>query len=240
MNEVKDIHPLVALWLTKNGYSYIHEYKLPDYGRVDFYATHSDGHTMLVEAKSENLYKVITQLKGYSVQMPESRLSISAPINFISDRIRDVCLKYGINIIELEYFEPSQRDDLANTDEWNQHLIRKILNTQKQMHSPESIIEIVKHWHEAKFSIPFLDFLVLYVSSGQVSPDLYQDEVVFSTQEKYLDAMLDSLFDMASDFSIEEKRGAYKLVELLLGKTEGTVSIPRITGSSLWKELENI
>jgi hypothetical protein len=102
INESRDIHPLVAVWLTKNGYSYTHEYKLPDYGRVDFFATHSDGHKLLVEAKPEKQSKVITQLSGYGVQIPEARLSIALPKEEITPSIEAIAQKYNVGIISLD------------------------------------------------------------------------------------------------------------------------------------------
>jgi len=111
INEVLEIHPLVAVWLTKNGYSYIHEYTMPDFGRVDFYATHSDGHTLLVEVKGDELSKVITQIAGYGVQIPNARLAIAAPQSIITDKIRNVASKYNVMVIELDYAPSNDSKD---------------------------------------------------------------------------------------------------------------------------------
>lgn len=102
LNEVRDIHPLVALWLTQNGYSYIHEYRLPDYGIVDFYATHSDGHILLVEAKGERFSKVIAQLATYGNQIPSARLAIAVSEISITPKLEMLATKYNMFIIPLD------------------------------------------------------------------------------------------------------------------------------------------
>ena len=103
MNESRDIHPLVAVWLTKNGYSYVHEYRMPDFGRVDFYATHSDGHVLLVEAKGNlNATKAIFQVLSYGLQLENVRLSIAIPSSQKTERLINLTKKYGVEIIELD------------------------------------------------------------------------------------------------------------------------------------------
>lgn len=103
LDEIRDIHPIVAFWLTKNGYSYIHEYKLPDFGRVDFYATHADGHTLLVEAKGDDsLTRALFQVLGYSVQISGAKTAIAAPTKVITERFRAIADKYNVVLIEID------------------------------------------------------------------------------------------------------------------------------------------
>lgn len=109
MNETRDIHPLVVEWLIRNGYSYIHEYKLPDYGIVDFYATHADGHILLVEAKGKRLAKVLTQLAGYGVQVMGAFLAVAAPEILFIPKIEKIANKHNIRLIKLD-IEPNYKD----------------------------------------------------------------------------------------------------------------------------------
>jgi len=100
MEEIRVVHPLVARWLTQNGYTYVHEYKMPDYGRVDFYATHSDGHTLLVEAKFyDDCVSAMFQIFGYGVQISSAKLAIAAPS--LSLRTKELAQKYNILAIEV-------------------------------------------------------------------------------------------------------------------------------------------
>lgn len=118
INETRDIHPLVAIWLTKHGYSYIHEYRMPEHGQVDFFATHSDGHKLLVEAKGNGSVEgAIFQVLSYGLQMPDTRLAVAAPI--VTEKSQALAEKYNVSLIVLgeeipEYIEPVTVDSLLS------------------------------------------------------------------------------------------------------------------------------
>jgi hypothetical protein len=104
MNEVKDFHPLVAAWLTENGYTFIHEYDMPDYGRVDFFATHPPtDEQLIVECKPEKGIKAgIVQLAGYRVQMSSVAACLAVSKYSITPDIEAMATKYNIGIIGIE------------------------------------------------------------------------------------------------------------------------------------------
>lgn len=104
MNEVKDFHPLVAAWLTENGYAFIHEYDMPDYGCVDFFATHTPtGEQLIVECKPEKKIKSgIVQLAGYRVQMPSVAACLAVNKVNITPDIEAMAVKYSIGIIGID------------------------------------------------------------------------------------------------------------------------------------------
>jgi hypothetical protein len=104
MNEVKDFHPLVAAWLIENGYTFIHEYDMPDYGRVDFFATHNPtGEQLIVECKPEKGIKAgIVQLAGYRVQMPSVAACLAVGKGSITPDIEAMATRYNIGIIGLD------------------------------------------------------------------------------------------------------------------------------------------
>lgn len=231
INETRDIHPLVALWLTKNGYSYIHEYKLPDYGRVDFFATHSDGHKLLVEAKVYDLHKVITQLAGYGVQMPEARLSIAAPLSAITDKIRGIAKKYGIGVIETPEIERSNdnSDGVGRIDADTMMLsilANRAENTHLIIYSSQQIVSNVIEWHEERESTPLLDFFVLYHCVNQSDPDIYPDAAINFACDVYLEMILSFLDAYPKEY--------LQAVMDLFMHTKALATLPHLSGNKKW------
>lgn len=102
-SEVKDFHPLVAQWLTDNGYEYQHEVDLPDFGRADFLAKHKDGHNLIVECKiTQSVNRTITQLRGYAVQIENPRLVLAIPGCLVTDNHHAVADRYGVEILKFD------------------------------------------------------------------------------------------------------------------------------------------
>lgn len=136
MNEVKDFHPLVAGWLHDNGYRFKHEYKMPDFGRVDFYAVKNKA-KLLVECKTEKLRvkRGIMQLAAYGLQVPEAQLLLAIPRGFIGSKGRALAERYEVQVLEievsdieadleirLEYPEPSKyelNETVAQVQDWH-------------------------------------------------------------------------------------------------------------------------
>lgn len=142
INETRDVHPLVAIWLTKNGYSYIHEYKMPEHGQVDFFATHSDGHKLLVEAKGDGSVEgAIFQVLSYGLQIPDARLSVAAPK--VTEKSQSLAEKYNVSLIVLgeeipEHVEPvtpeSLKDEFVGRLWWIRFGITNEFAKQEQSH----------------------------------------------------------------------------------------------------------
>lgn len=104
INESKNFHPLVAQWLTDNGYTFEHEYKMPDFGRADYFATHKvTKRQLLVECKCDkNLRKAIIQVAAYRLQIPEADATIAVPSGWLSDRDSDTAARYEVNVVEID------------------------------------------------------------------------------------------------------------------------------------------
>lgn len=126
MKEVRNIHPSVMQWLDDNGYNYEHEYKLPDYGKVDFYATKGD-ESLLIEAKLKAITKVLVQLAGYGVQMPDAKLAIAVPIGKQDPEIVRIATKYNIAIIEIEPMSELHIEDAKTIDDYCKEIESKSL-----------------------------------------------------------------------------------------------------------------
>lgn len=227
-NELNVIHPLVASWLTKNGYSYIHEYDMPDYGRVDFYATHPDGRKLLVEAKLDTLSKVMTQLAGYGVQMPEAQLAIAAPEDKFTEKAKHIAYKYNILVIPLEvtisrekYTQYAGNRLLSDGD------IRDIVSADRIMRTPDKIVEFVKAWHLERDSNPLLDFIVLFHYANQSSPRVFSDDAVDHAVSVYADAFCECAYDKHPGY-------AGLLIEAVKA-VKALAVLPRITGGALWE-----
>lgn len=115
--EVNQFHPLVAQWLTDNGYTYQHEYKMPDYGQVDFYATHEDGHKVLVECKLDRgISKGILQLVAYLVQTNDTSGMIAAIADAITNDDIRLANKHNIKIIPIEFSYTPSSDYIIRYD----------------------------------------------------------------------------------------------------------------------------
>lgn len=228
MNETRDIHPLVTLWLTQNGYSYVHEYKLPDYGRVDFYATHSDGHTLLVECKGRNPYQVITQLAGYSIQFPEAKLAIGIATSEITEKIRRVADKYSVRIIEFPFFEaPKPKSErTANSDGWFQIMGNRAENARAIIYNPRFVLAQVLLWHKERNSTPLLELFVLYHSVSQSPEDIYPDEVMNIAADFYINAIMDILSEYPPEYNA--------IAMELFGHTKALSVLAKLSGTSKW------
>lgn len=128
MNEVKDFHPLVAAWLTANGYEFVHEYKMPEYGRVDFFAIHPTTRKItLVECKPEkDLNAGIFQLLGYHAQMPEAALWLAVDKASVTPSLKNLASKYNVEILEIDTLgagqESSESDEIFDIESFNMEM----------------------------------------------------------------------------------------------------------------------
>lgn len=227
-NEANVIHPLVAAWLDKNGYSYIHEYPLPDFGVVDFYATHSDGHKLLVEAKLNTLSKVMTQLAGYGVQLPGVRLAIAAPAGAFTEQVKRVAYKYNVLTIPLEvnlsregYAEYSSGRFLSDGDVMN------AISADRIMRTPNEIVQFIKDWHSQRDSNPLLDFIMLFHYANQSSPKVFSDSTVEYAMSVYADAFCKCAHD--------KHPGYAELLVEAVKDVKALAVLPRITGGASWE-----
>lgn len=119
IDEINVFHPLVESWLKSNGYSYVHEYKMPDFGRIDFFA--KKGKTkLLIECKCEKtkVRKAIIQVAAYRLQIPECNAAIAIPIGWASKHVHAVAARYEVAIIEIEVPEQNEIVDYSEGVTW--------------------------------------------------------------------------------------------------------------------------
>lgn len=111
-SESRDFHPLVAEWLTKNGYSYIHEYTMPDIGRCDFYAVRqSDNQVFMIEVELwSSIGNGMMQALQYSTQIENSKPMVIAPMSRITEKYREVADKYGVEMVAIDIGGKPARD----------------------------------------------------------------------------------------------------------------------------------
>jgi hypothetical protein len=103
--ELELVQPLTAKWLTKHGYTYRREVKMPEYGRADFVAKDSNDKILVVECKSKLDHRTrsyIMQLFGYCHQFDKNVLgALAAPKDEISDFARNLCAHYDVSLIPI-------------------------------------------------------------------------------------------------------------------------------------------
>lgn len=115
IDEISVFHPLVASWLEDNEYLYEHEYKMPDFGRVDFFAKKGKS-SILIECKCEagKIRKAIIQIAAYRLQIPECSAAIAIPLGWATKKLQEIAERYEVSIIEIEV--PNQ-DKIENSFE---------------------------------------------------------------------------------------------------------------------------
>lgn len=140
-HEVQDFHPLVEQWLTANGYTFIHHYDMPDYGTVDFLATHEDGHQLLVEAKLDKsgIRSGIVQAKSYGVQMPDAQIALAIPAGLFAEEHHAMAEKYGIQIVEVVITDPDNTILVTKLKESIARECRRIVLEYKKLNA-ESVV----------------------------------------------------------------------------------------------------
>jgi hypothetical protein len=97
------IHPATAQWLEQNGYTYRHEVQT-DAGNIDFLATHSDGHHLIVECKSRgsSYLSALRQVLDYQRELGSAfRASIAMPESDITPEIETACIRRNVGLIRL-------------------------------------------------------------------------------------------------------------------------------------------
>lgn len=99
------LHPVVGNWLRENGYTYHHEKKLAEYGRVDFLAVHdATQRHIVVECKFEadrDFGRAAAQVLDYARQTQAAPV-IAIPIEASSEHAKDVCDYYGIELLAFD------------------------------------------------------------------------------------------------------------------------------------------
>jgi len=111
-DEIEDVHPVAAQWLTQNGYIYKYEAKMPTYGRADFLGTHPDGRQIIVECKAHckfikmDILQVLNYCKQFS---PPLRPVMVVPRNMVTSRARLLCQSHNIDLVEIDILSRTQK-----------------------------------------------------------------------------------------------------------------------------------
>lgn len=118
ISELNDFHPLIEQWLIDNDYSFVHEYKMPDFGRVDYYAIHNKtGRKLLIECKCDNrLRHAIVQVVSYRLQIPEAYAVVAIPKDWLSDELKLLAERYEVGILEFDISSIEPKDNSPNSD----------------------------------------------------------------------------------------------------------------------------
>jgi hypothetical protein len=105
--ELGILHPSLANWLTKSGYTYEHHYAIPNIGIVDFLARRND-EILVIDAKEspKNLSRSLTQISDYRYHIDKQAVAaIALPAYTLTDKCQIMCKKRKIDIIALDIEE---------------------------------------------------------------------------------------------------------------------------------------
>lgn len=204
MNEIRAFHPMVAAWLAAHEYDYIHEYAMPDYGRVDFFATHRrTGEQLVVECKPNyDIRSGIIQVAGYRIQIPHSKAVIATIKGNLKPKHFEMGKKYDVEFLEFDV--PNQRDSkqLQDTDNGNSIESQSTVKAaflHRLMHSPERVRDEILAYHENHGSSPVFDLLLALIESNHVLPEIYPVKLVDNTMMVFLSILHDYVDSIYGD-----------------------------------------
>ncbi len=200
MSEIRDFHPLVADWLTTNGYTHKHHVKLPLGGTADFVAT-KDGQTFVVECKiGVPNYRAIVQTLDYCSQIDGALPMIFA--NETSESFERMCQNKGIpfHVLDMPY-DPENR---GGTDAaWEQVFNRLKLKSRFQTDMIALMREVIE-LHDSISSCAIKDLWELCMRTNNDAPIVFIDDYIRTHPEyedicdTYLSAMRTGGVDMYS------------------------------------------
>lgn len=101
VSELKVVHPAMAKWLEKEGFSYQHEVET-DMGVADFVAHHPDGRKWVIECKDHATEKAIFQVVAYKTALgADYQVVVAIPEWTITEEFRKRCEKTKTIIVLL-------------------------------------------------------------------------------------------------------------------------------------------
>lgn len=102
------LHPAIALWLQKEGFTYETEVKMPEYGRADFVA-HRNAETWIVEAKLSKSTRTIAQVVDYCRQYGRSAIPVIAvPKGKDDEKLRNACDYWKVILLGIDVEIPER------------------------------------------------------------------------------------------------------------------------------------
>lgn len=172
MSEVRDFHPVVAQWLTANGYEYRHHVRMPIAGVADFVAT-KDGQTFVVECKVDfPSYRNIIQVLDYCSQIDGALPMIVRPVT--SGTFTELCRVKGVTLVLIDMPEDNA-PELSTKDGWPNVVSNRMAFLNSMRHSPESVIAEVIAMHDTIGSCALLDLWQMQLRSHK--PEVYMNAI---------------------------------------------------------------
>jgi hypothetical protein len=193
VSETRDFHPVVQDWLEDNGYDCEHEYTLPEYGRVDFFAIHkASGERFLIECKIDagDITPGLFQVHSYRLQLPGVNAMLAIPPFAASEKHFELAQKYGIKIIEVDL-------PILNQDNFEEppsstlieQASRRIEFLRKAIFDPEAMLNDVLAYHRHYQTSPVFDVLLLLMEVQGSNPEYYPDDAVKEAINQYLSVL---------------------------------------------------
>jgi restriction endonuclease len=163
-HEIQDFHPLVAKWLSENGYEYKHEVKMREYGQADFVAQNVDGETLLIECKlwlRKGAGRAIAQVMDYCRQYGNScKPAIAVPESAINSSVIEACKYWGVRIIALPF--TIQKAKNASTGYPSSQSIpinpAAIVFADKCLCKPDEIVDAIREYHAEAGTSPLVQY----------------------------------------------------------------------------------
>lgn len=199
MTEIRDFHPLVASWLTENGYTYKHEFKMPEYGKADFVAQHADGHRLIVECKigyGARDGRSIIQLLDYGRQMPDCRMAYAIPSHLVSDNIIKLCENYSVMLLPIHVdseTDPIQIETNTKNTAFS-NLMSWIEFRDKCRCSPAKAVDEIVRFHDRYGTSPVMDVFRAKTQGIQMAILLGSSQDQINGLETHYDYFIDVLF----------------------------------------------
>lgn len=171
-DEVKSFHPLVEQWLIENNYTVEHHKTVPNYGIVDFYATHNTDNTRLViecKCRQSAIAAGIQQAIWYAKEL-DSLFGvfhvpcIAFPSQFkLARPSHQKCESNNVTVIKVDgYIEPSEYNYDPFIDGYKSDVAFTAAFVYELARNPQSKIDLVVEFHKDKDSSPLYDLIELW------------------------------------------------------------------------------
>jgi|GEM_PF-6276554 len=158
--ENKVVHPAVGQWLTDHGYTWQHEVRIP-VGRIDFLATHSDEHKLIVECKieSETSRAALRQLLDYQLYLGEDHFcALAMPSWAINEKVKKACEVRNVTLIAVDV-PHRESTSLCQPNEVFLRNMETLSFVEKMFRSIRRYVGEITRFHQRQGSNPTNDLL---------------------------------------------------------------------------------
>lgn len=203
MNEVKDFHPLVEQWLLDNGYTFQHHVRL-EHGIIDYIAKRN-GNTLVIECKSDGSSsnakngRFFAQVLDYARQVPNSKPCAALPIYLVTEKTREICEYYGIELIVIDTL-PKQPHDKGKVSGDNIHsanlsisdmVVNRFMYTQNIIHNPQGALDEITQFHKLSSTSPVLDIMLLWAYTQNAHSGIYGQQSIDNAELFYFHTLIE-------------------------------------------------